>query len=175
MSRRVSLNERLAQEAGSTAEIRVVLVEITHPDLPEPIRLSTDNTERLSVDPLYYGTRSTWRGANPSTEPYLWVIASTLLPSDKEDVPAGGTLILENLDREMVRLVRSYTDMATISMAVVLASSPDLLEAEYTGMEILSADIDAGEIVLTFSREEIEMEPFPKDRMTRNNNPGLFL
>lgn len=173
--RRVSLNERMAQEAGSTAEIRAVLFEISHPDLPKPIRLSTDNAERLSVDPLYYGTRSTWRGANPITDPYLWIVASALLPSDKEDAPAGGMVALENLDREMVRLVRSYTGMATICMAVVLASSPDLLEAEYTDMEIVSADIDAGEIVLTFSREEIEMEPFPEGRMTRNNAPGLFL
>ena len=173
--RRVSLNERLAQEAGSTAEIRVALFEITHPELEKPIRLSTDNTERLSSDPLYYGTRSTWRGASPAVDPYLWVIASTLLPSDKDDMPAGGNVALENLDAGLVRAVRSYRDMASISMAVVLASSPNLLEAEYTGMEILSADIDAGEIVLTFGREEIEMEPFPADRMTRNNNPGLFL
>ncbi len=169
------MNERLSQEAGSSAEIRMALFEISHADLPQPIRLSTDNTERLSIDPLYYGTRSTWRGANPVTDPYLWVVASTLLPSDKEETPAGGTLVLENLDAEMVRTVRSYKDMATIAMAVALASSPNLLEAEYTDMEILSADIDAGEIVLTFSREEIEMEPFPADRMTRNNLPGLFL
>nr|WP_298102223.1 hypothetical protein [uncultured Shinella sp.] len=173
--RLISLNARLAQDAVSSSEIYVALFEITHPQLSKPIRLSTDNTERLSTDPLYYGTRSTWRGANPLTDPYLWVVASTLLPSDKEDAPAGGTLVLENLDAEMVRLVRSYTDIATISMAVVLAATPHLVEAEYLGMEILSADIDANAITLIFSREEIEMEPFPGHRMTRNNFPGLFL
>ena len=173
--RRVSLNVRLAQEEASSAEIYAVLFEINHPDLPKPIRLSTDNTERLSSDPLIYGTRSTWRGANPITDPYLWIIASTLLPSDQDDAPAAGTLVLENLDNEMVRLVRSFTNVATLHMAVVLASSPNLVEAEYTDMEILLADIDAGQIVLSFSREEIEMEPFPADRMTRNNFPGLFL
>ena len=173
--RRVSLNARMMQDAQSSGEIYAVLFEIDHPDLEKPIRLSTDNTERLSVEPLYYGTRSTWRGANPVTDPYLWVIASTLLPSDQEDAPAAGTLVLENLDAEMVRVVRSYTDLATLHMAVVLASSPNLIELEYTDMDILSADIDAGEIVLSFSREEIEMEPFPAHRMTRNNFPGLFL
>ena len=173
--RRVSLNTRLAQDAVGSDVIYVALFEINHPELEKPIRLSTDNTERLSADPLYYGTRSTWRGANPVTDPYLWVIASVLLPSDQEDMPAAGTLILENLDAEMVRLVRSYKDIATLHLAVVLADSPNLLEAEYTNMEIASTDIDAGEIVLSYGREEIEMEPFPAHRMTRNYYPGLFL
>ena len=51
--RRVSLNARLAREAGSTAAIEAALFEITHPDLEAPIRLSTDNTERLSDDPAF--------------------------------------------------------------------------------------------------------------------------
>lgn len=173
--RRVSLNARLAQDAVGSDEIYVALFEIDHPDLEKPIRLSTDNTERLSVEPLYYGTRSTWRGANPITDPYLWVIASTLLPGDQEDQPAAGTLILENLDAEMVRLVRSNSGIATLHLAVVLADTPNLIEAEYTNMEIASTDIDAGEIVLSFGREEIEMEPFPAHRMSRNYYPGLFL
>lgn len=67
--RRVSLNARLAQDALGSDEIYVALFEINHPDLEKPIRLSTDNTERLSVEPLYYGTRSTWRG--PIRSPIL--------------------------------------------------------------------------------------------------------
>ena len=173
--RRVSLNARLHQDTASSGEIPAVLFEITHPELEKPLRLSTDNTERLSSDPLYYGTRSTWRGANPITDPYLWVIASTVLPSDEDDMPAAGTLVLENLDAEMVRIVRSFTDIATVNIAVVLASTPNLVEDEYLGLEILTADIDAGQIMLSFSREEIEMEYFPSRRLTRNFFPGLFL
>lgn len=169
------MNARLMQDAEATDEIPVVLFELKHPSLEKPIRLSTDNTERLSSDPLYYGTRSTWRGADPITDPYLWIVASTLLPSDQEDSPATGTLVLENLDAEMVNLVRSYTDIATISLAVVLASSPDLVEDEYTDLEILSADINAGEISLSFSREEIEQEYFPAGRTSRDRFPGLHL
>jgi hypothetical protein len=173
--RRVSLNARLAQDAEATAELYVVLFEINHPLLPAPIRLSTDNTERLSEDPLYYGTRSAWRSANPVTEPFLWVVASTVLPSDQEDAPASAKLVLENLDADMVRLVRSFVDMATIHMAVVLASSPSLIEVEYTDLEIISADINSGEITLSISREEIENEYFPGGRMSRDGFPGLYL
>lgn len=171
--RRISLNARAAHEAMASAEIEVALFVIEHPDLPSPIRLSTDNTERLTNDPVTYGTRSSWRGANPITDPYLWIIASTVLPGESEDAPATATLILENMDAEMVELVRSFTDPATVHIAVVLASSPDLIEAEWSDLMIVSADINTGEISLSISRDEIELEPFPSGRMTRNRFPGL--
>lgn len=171
--RRLSLNARQMLDSASTSEFEVVLFEITHPDLPASIRLSTDNTERLTSEPLTYGTRSTWRGANPVSQPFLFVIASTMVPSDLEDAPAAGSLVLEALDRELVRLVRSFTTRATLHMAVVLASSPDLVEAEWADMQILSAEINAGEVSLSFSREEIENEMYPCGRMTRSRFPGL--
>lgn len=171
--RRLSLNARLAQDAEGSAEIEVALILIEHPDLTAPIRLSTDNTERLTDDPLMYGTRSSWRGANPISEPYLWIIASAVLPGDAEDAPATAKIVLENLDAAMVALVRSFTDPATISLAVVLADTPDVIEAEWTGLRLVSADITAGEIVLSISRDEVELEPFPPGRMTRLNFPGL--
>ncbi len=172
---RVSLNMRLAQDADSTAEIYAILFEINHPSLEAPIRLSTDNTERITSDPYVLGTRSNWRGANPATEPFLWVVASTLLPSDLQDAPANGTLILENLDDRIVKVVRSFTDLATINMAVVLADTPDFIEHETTNMKIMSHDINAGEVTLSFSREEIELEYFPAGRTSRNFFPGLHL
>lgn len=170
--RRISLNARLAQDAEATDAIEVVLIEITHPDLAAPIRLSTDATERISTEPLVYGTRSAWRGA---TEPWLWVVASALLPSDLDDAPAAATIELENLDQDMVALVRSFITPADVALAVVLASSPDLVEVEYGGLRLVSADYDAGSVSLSISREEIEAEYFPSGRLSRLRFPGLHL
>lgn len=174
MSRALSLNARLALDAPASAEIEAVLIEISHPDLTDPIRLSTDNTERLTVDPLTYGTRSGWRGADPLNEPYLWVVAQAVVPGDDADAPAQATLVLENLDSAMVELLRSFTDPAQIAMAVVMAATPDLIEAEWTGLLLTKADADAGQIVLSLGRDEVEMEPFPPGRMTRRNFPGIW-
>ena len=171
--RRLSLNARLAQDALASSEIEVALFEVSHPELESPIRLSTDNTERLSDDPLIYGTRSTWRGANPVTEPFLWIIASVVLPSDLEDAPASATLVLENLDAEMVELLRSFTTPPSVHIAGVLASSPDVIEVEFLDMKLTSAAIQGGEIHLSLDREEVELEHFPPGRMTRLNFPGL--
>lgn len=174
--RRLSLNARAAIDEIGTDALFVVLFEISHPDMEDgPIRLSTDNAERVSEDPLIYGTRSAWRGANPVTQPYLWIVASALLPSDQEDAPAAAQIAIENLDSEMVSLLRSFRTPATVNMAVVLAETPDLIEAEYLDLQLLSADITDAEILLSISRDEIELEPFPPGRMTRDRFPGLHL
>ncbi|MDQ0454722.1 hypothetical protein [Rhizobium paknamense] len=172
--RRVSLNARLAKDAGMTDEIYVALFYITHPDLDEPVRLSTDATERLSDEPLMYGTRSSWMDSDTTTEPFYFVLASTILPSDLDDAPTSGNLVLENVDNDIAKELRSFTTLATVHMAVVLASSPSLIEIEFRNMQIVSADLTAGDITLNFSREDIEEERSPGGRMTRSQFPGLF-
>lgn len=174
MSRLISLNARQANREASSAEIEVVLLEFAHPDLAAPIRLSTDNTERLSDEPLTYGTRSTWRGADPDNDPYLWVIASAVLPTDAEDAPASAQIVLENLDAQMVEVLRSFTGQATVALAVVQASTPDVIEDEYHDLRLVNAEGDAASITLSLSREEIELEHFPAGRMTRQKFPGLW-
>lgn len=170
--RRLSLNARTALDDEYSGEVEVVLLCFDHPELAAPIRLSTDNAVRISVDPEVYGTVSMWRGATPD-DPYLWVIASAVLPSDTEDAPAQATIVLENLDSGMAALLRSFTSPATVSLAVVMAASPNRIEAEYTGLILASADITAGEIALALSRDEIELEPFPAGRLSKHRFPGL--
>lgn len=169
--RRVSLNARTAIDATASEEVEVVLVKISHDELEEPILLSSDPTERLSIEPLAYGTRSTWNGSAGS--PFWFVLMSTLLPDDQEDQPQAATLALEVVDHDMAKLLRSTTKRATVDVAVVLASSPDLVEAEWLGLELITAEGDSAEIKLSISRDPITAEPYPARRMTRNVMPGL--
>ncbi|QEW21229.1 hypothetical protein LA6_003437 [Marinibacterium anthonyi] len=172
--RLVSLNARTAFDAATTDEVEIALISIEHPALAAPVRLSTDPTERISADPLIYGTRSTWLDANPATEPYLFVLASAEIPGDEEDVPAAATLVLENVDKDMAAVLRSFTDRPTVHMAIVVASSPDLVEVEFRGLKIVDANGDAGQNTITISRAPIEEETVPMDRFTKDRFPGLF-
>ena len=147
---------------------------IDHGSLSAPVRLSTDPTERLSAEPPIYGTRSTWMDADPETEPYLFTLVSADLPGDQEDAPASATIVLENVDNGIAAVLRSIIDRATVHMAVVLASSPDLVEMECRDLRLISADGDAGEVSLALSRAPIEDETVPMDRFTRDRFPGLF-
>ncbi|WP_339696026.1 hypothetical protein [Celeribacter baekdonensis] len=175
MSRRVSLNARLALDAEATTEIEVVLFHITHPELDAPIRLCTDNTLRLSVDPLMYGTRSSWMTADPISDPFLFILADALLPSEDEDAPAEAQLIVQVLDASYAELLRSFTTPATVDMAVVMAETPDVVEQQWLGLQLTTANIEDDTITIDLSREEIELEYFPPGRMIRLHFPGLHL
>ena len=172
--RRISLNARRGFDAANTAEVDLALFQFEHPALEAPIRLSTDPTERLSVEPLLYGTRSTWLAPSPSAEPFLFALVSAELPGDQEDAPASGALVLENVDNRIAEVLRSFTDRATVHMAVVRSTDPDLVEYQYLGLKLMQAGGDAGEVTLTLSRAPIEDELAPMDRFTKDRFPGLF-
>ncbi|MBO9451441.1 hypothetical protein J7426_14300 [Tropicibacter sp. R16_0] len=172
--RRVSLNARRAADAPLSSEAEVALFAIEHPSLDAPIRLSTDPTERISVEPLVYGTRSPWAGANVVADPYLFVLASAELPSDLEDAPAAGTIVLENVDNRISQLLRGFTDRPRVHMAVVLASSVHVPEVQYRDLHMMSSNGDFGEVRIQMSRQPIEDETVPMDRFTKFRFPGLF-
>lgn len=172
--RRVSLNARTAFDAASTDQVEVALIMIDHPDLDAPLRLSTDPTERLSTEPLMYGTRSTWMESKPASEPFLFVLASAELPSDLEDAPAAATIIVENVDSDIAELMRSFTDRPAVHIAVVMADTPDLVEVEYRGMVMTGSSGTETEISIEVSRAPIEEESVPMDRFTKDRFPGMF-
>lgn len=171
--RRVSLNQRLSFEEHSTDEVEVALFHIEHEALTDPVRLSTDPTERLSDDPLAYGTRSTFNGASPVTEPFQFVLVSTDMPSDMEEAPAEAAIVLENVTTGIADVLQSLTTQATVHLALVLASSPDQVEAEFRDLKLVRSEGDASEITLYLSRQPIEEESFPAARMTKQRFPGL--
>lgn len=170
--RTISFNARLAADAESTDEIEVVLIKITHPLLDAPIRLSSDNTERISVEPLAYGTRSTWLTDDGS--PFLFILMGAQIPDETDEEPPAGSLVLANLDSAIAEVLTSTTVPAIVSMALVLASSPDEVEHEFLDMQLRSAEGDGDQIVLSFTKEPVLNETYPSDRMTKERFPGLY-
>lgn len=172
--RHVSLTARMAHEEPVTDEVLVMLIMIEHASLSAPVRISTDPTERLSVDPLSYGTRSSWMGADPATQPFLFAAMDAELPGDQEDAPAGFTLVVNTVDADIAKLLQSFTDRADAHMALVYASQPDVIEQELRNAKMTSSEGGAGEIVMTVSRNPIEDETVPTDGYTKLRVPGLY-
>jgi len=166
MARVLSLNARAAFNAAQTDEVPVVLVKIEHDDLDEPVRLSSDPTERLSSDPLVYGTVS-------NTDEYTFVLMSAMIPDDKEGVPPSTQLVFENVAEDMAAVARSVSSPPTVSLFIVLASAPDTIEEQWTGLKATKASYNAGQLTLTVSREHLLNEPWPAYRTTRERFPGL--
>lgn len=171
MSRYVSFNARQAGDAAATDDIDVVLVIIEHPVLDAPVRLSSDNAVRLSIEPLEYGTLSSWR--TPDGEPFKCIMMGAQLPDDSDDAPANGSLVIEIHDARLAALLSSTTVPATVHMAAVKAATPNLVEAEFVGMQLDGADVDAGTATLSFGLKPVLAERAPTDRMTKQQFPGL--
>lgn len=162
-----SLLFRRSAYADASEVVPVILLKISHTDLASPVYLSTDPTERFSTDPLTYGTTS-------QGQQYSFILVSATIPDDvKGEVPKA-SLIIDNVDSDIVKLIRSFSTYANVDMSVVLSSAPDVVEQSYPAMQIVKATYDANQITLDLSRVLIEDMPFPSERMTRNRFPGLW-
>lgn len=167
MAQSVSLTLRTAVQAAQTDEVAVLLVIITHPSLDAPAYLSSDPGERISADPLVYGTRH-------QGTVYPFVLMSAVLPDDQDKSPPKTTLVFENVDADMAKAIRAITSPADIELRVVLASTPDQIEARFTHLRAVRGTYDASQVSLDISREPFTSEPMPAGRMTPDRFPGLF-
>jgi hypothetical protein len=172
MSRAVSITARRHAEGETSDQVEVVLMQFEHADLDAPIRISSD-INRLSTDPLLYGTRSTWNDANPETEPYLFAFASIQMPGDQDGAPAAIQLVLDLFDNTLVNQLRSTITPATAHLAVVYAASPNAVEIEYRGLEVSDASY-GNQLVITAARRAIEDRGVPQHLITDGRFPGLF-
>lgn len=167
MPRVLSLNARQAMNAQETGDTPITLVTISHADLEDPIRLSSDPTLRLAIDPLRYGTIS-------NDEEYDFVLMAAELPDDKEDAPPSVSLSFVNVARDMASLFRAVTSPARIDLVQVMASAPDDPLITYLDLRAMNVTYDADRVVLEVGRDAMLNEPWPAHRMTQNRFPGLY-
>jgi hypothetical protein len=168
MARTLPLSVRRAVNAGVTADFVIVLVTITHAELPSAIRLSSDPTKRISVDPLRYGTQSGGLF-------YDFVLMSVSLPDDRAGSAASVTLTFENVAADMAKAVRAALTPATVDIKCVLASDPDVVEEQWSDLRGVQGNYDATQITYEVSRQAISNEPWPAHRMTQKRFPRLYI
>jgi len=167
MSRTVSLTLRTAANAEATGEILIFLVTVTHELLETPLRFSSDPTERLSVDPLVYGTSS--RG-----DTYSFLPLGLVLPDDSDGTPPAIKLTIDNVSRDMIPLLRSVSTPATVTVELVLASDPDTVEVAWPDFDLVNASYDAGQVSIDLAVNALATEPYPAGSFTPSGFPGMF-
>lgn len=167
MSRMISLTLREAMNAQDTGEILITLLTISHPDFPDSMRLSSDPTQMLSVDPLRYGTVS--RG-----DTFLFAPFSQTFPDDNGERAPTMRLLTENVSRDLVAMIRSVSTRPTALVEVVLASSPDTIEIEYPPMEVVNASYNANVMTVDLSIDGMAEVAYPARTFSPSAFPGLF-
>ncbi len=158
--------------ASETAEVLVCLVEIRHPSLTEPIRLTSDMAEIYgydedSGDPIYV-TRS--QGNIYFSMPFSFIPPGT---PDEGKMPRG-KFVIANADVRITQAIRNVHDRLTLKAMFVHASDPDTIISEIPTLWIESVDYDAASITATLSLKHFLNSPVPKRKFTPANFPALF-
>jgi len=165
--RTLPLNARQAMFAQESGEVWLWLLTITHPELADPIRISTDPTTRLTTTPLVYGTTS--RGND-----YLFVEASVSVPDENDRSPPASTMTISNVSRELIPLARSVTSPPQVQLEAVFASDPDTVLLEIPRLDMIGLRYNAQELTFSLAMDAFANEPFPAGSFTPADFPGLF-
>jgi len=150
-----------------TDELPVMLLTISHPDLSTTWRLSSDNKDLLDAEDQLRGTIS--RGQS-----FYFFPMDVSLPEEGEDASNVIQITLDNVTREVTPLLKSTVTPASVTIEIVLASAPDDVELEFPDFELVSADVDAGSVVLSLTVDTMASEPFPADNFTPSSFGGLW-
>jgi len=157
MARSVSLPAIQASLAQQTDEVFLVLLEVDHPSLGTPIRFVNNNENITSNSNVY------------TAFPF-----EVTLPDDQESREPRAELRIDNISREIMDEVRSIQDPLTVTLSVILASSPNTIE--WGPLEFLSQGVsyDATRITFSLIYSAFAEEPFPYLVFDQVNFPGMF-
>ncbi|MBU1567722.1 MAG: DUF1833 domain-containing protein [Proteobacteria bacterium] len=168
MSRTTSTTFREAIYKPETGEVFVLLLTITHADLADPIRLSTDNADEFTIDSVDL------RGTESQGYQFLYLPMEIVLPDDSDETISSARISIDNVERSILSAIRALDSAPSITMQVVLASDPDTIEAQFNNFELKDVTADALVISGTLSLGNFLSEPFPGGSMLPSTFPGLF-
>lgn len=157
MSRSLSSIARRAVNASETGEAFLLLLTISHDELPEPIRVVNNTEDIVSRGETYQGC------------PFEFE-----LPGDDAERVESVQIAVDNVDRRIVDALRQISGAPKVDLEVILASEPDVVEAGPFSMTFVSAEWDAIVVSAQLGYEDVLTEPFPGHAYVPADYPGLF-
>jgi hypothetical protein len=141
----------------STREVLLALLKIEHPNLVTPIRVVNN------LQPI-------------TSQGYTWAAFpfEITLPGEAEDELPVMTLRIDAVDRQIITAVRNLQGAPDITLDLIVASQPDVVEASFVGFKLKNVSYDNLTVEGELRLEEILSEPFPKDSFTPFVAPGLY-
>lgn len=159
MPRSMSIAARMAMFSQETAECFAILLTISHPELEEPIRVNNSGTDIVRGGDIFVA--------------YSFDIQ---MPEDTSDRLPEVTLSIDNISQEIVTAIRILPPRIrpTVTVEVVMTSSPTVIEAGPIVFGASSFTYDAMTITCTLAFQPILAEPYPAWTFNPHNSPGLF-
>lgn len=124
-------------------------------------RIQETDTENV------YGFRS--RGNN-----YTFLPMNITLPQEEEAQAPRCTITLNDVSQYLVPVIRTLTSPPTVVLELVLAKTPDTVEASFTGFYMTNFTYTADSITAELEMIDFEREPFPAHSFSPKYFPGMF-
>ena len=149
--------KEVANSTGA-AEAPLLLLEITHADLSQPIRVVNDNQDLVS-----------------NGDTYIAMAFRARLPDDLEQGLPRATLAIDNVGRLLTDWIESSGggQGAQVRMMQVLRSDPDTIEFDIT-MDLSNVSMNMTEVVGTLGFEDLLNRPGVPLSYRPDTTPGIF-
>ena len=161
MSRTTSVALRQLANAQESGQVLLALIEISHAlILNGPLRLVQDVKPLVSHGNLY------------TAFPFQIV-----LPDESTEGTPRVKLTLDAVDQSIMTAIRTLPPNATpsITVALVVASQPDVIEMSMQGLGLRTVTGDAQKIEGELLIDEEDLQRFPEGSFTPFDFPGMFV
>lgn len=154
----MTISTALKQDAWSQeSNLPLVLLEIDHADLAVAIRVVNNKANITS-----------------NGEEYVGFPFEIFLPDSKDDAPPQAKLRIDNVSREIVEAIRSISSPPSVTIRIVRQETPDIVEAEFAGMQLRYVPFDALSVEGTLEFEDLTREPYPAYTFNPANYRGML-
>lgn len=142
----------------SPEEYPLVALEIDHPDLPEPVRVVSDNQDLISNGHIFIAA------------PFRFVF-----PDDQESQAPKASLAISNVGKELMQWIESSAGAkgSTVRIMQIMRSRPDLIEYETT-MSLQNITADMREVSGGLGYDNLLSRPSVAMRYAPDTHPGAF-
>lgn len=161
------------QKSWDSDDPLVLLITLTHPSLSEPVRISSDPTTFLQLDPE---TREPVYGTVSGGETFFAYPFAFTLPDQPEgsDTTVKASFRVDNVSRQYTAIIRDMLSSPELVLRFVFASDPDTVVEELPPLLVTDITYDVKAIQCELSAKDFRMEPFPAVQFYPSRFPGLF-
>lgn len=157
MSRSFTPNAVRSINSLETGNAFWFLVTIRHDDLPAPYYFVNNTTDVVSQGITYVG----------------YPFELTLAVDDGTTMPAV-SITFDNVDRELIELIRTLPSSPRLDLQLVLSNALDTVEMSLTDMELADVQFDLTSITGQLISGDLLNAPYPCDSYEPEQFPNLF-
>jgi hypothetical protein len=151
----LALQSALAQQTG---EAWLFLLDVIHTPSSTHLRWVNDTQDLVHGGNTY--------------KSYPFDLQMTL--DDEEHMPSVA-MVLDNVDRPLMTLIRTSTTAPEFEIRIVLASQPDTVEVEVVGLTLLEVTYDVYGLYGTLYPDDLLSTRYPRDVISiAGGYQGLF-